>query len=176
MPLRLLASQAKGSPPSSLGKLDQWVLVTPLIGGQSLAQPPALGKAVWPIFLLQSPATLWPRRQDGGLLRLPAGVRDPVGAHGLFVSFLFFSFPGLPSLLPSLFFFPLLSFPHLFPSNLAKPGDNCLFSMCWSPGIIASQLPWPSIAPSFISVTQVLLPWLKPKAIWLGICQGGFMR
>ena len=59
----------------------------------SLAQPLALGKPVWPVFLFQSTATLWPRCQDG-LLRVCwwSGVRSPVGAHGLFF---LFSFPPL---------------------------------------------------------------------------------
>ena len=66
----------------------------------SLAQPLALGKPVWPVFLFQSTATLWPRCQDG-LLRVCwwSGVRSPVGAHGLFFSFLFLlcALPGRQS-------------------------------------------------------------------------------
>ena len=63
----------------------------------SLAQSLALGKPVWPIFLFQSTATLWPRCQDG-LLRVCwwSGVRSPVGAHGLFSLFFssFVPYPG----------------------------------------------------------------------------------
>ena len=127
----LLASRAKGSV----------VLVTQLI--LSLAQALALGKVVWPVFLGQSPATLWPRRYDG-LLRLGrgSGVRAPAGAHGLFVLFSFFFLPAcrLPACLPNhlpFFSSSFLSFPSppllpKFPSKLAKPADTCFFAQCFS--------------------------------------------
>ena len=125
----LLASRAKGSV----------VLVTQLI--LSLAQALALGKVVWPVFLGQSPATLWPRRYDG-LLRLGRGSgSSPSGSPWTFCSLFFFPPACLPACLPNHlpFFFSssFLSspFPPLlpkFPSKLAKPADTCFFAQCFS--------------------------------------------
>ena len=131
------------------------------MGRWSLAQALALGKAVWPVFLSQSPATLWPRRYDGLLW---SGVRAPVDAHGLFVLFSFSS-SCLPNHLPFFFFSPSppLSFSHLLPksppSKLAKPADTCFFLVqCFSSkGLLpasyhgyhgSSQLAEPSAAQS----------------------------